>query len=282
MTSKSLSNLSEPLFRAATVAVLCGRAWQHIAWDAPYRALLWNETLFGWFVRFCLGMSWDDYANNLTIGDTITQAIKVIGVLYALLALFVAFKRGPSRWLDRGLVAAAFGLGALALCDTIESSFRIGQLMEHGLMVSAPLVLRAWRLGRFERAWNTLRIALALTFVGHGLFAIGFYPVPGRFLDMTMALLRISEGNARWFLGAMGALDFLIALSLWGPQRVRRPFVAWASIWGFATAVARTATALGSIVLWDTLVQGLPETLVRLPHGLLPLALYWKLRRPPQ
>ena len=52
-----------------------------------------------------------------------------------------------------------------------------------------------------------LKIAIALTFSAHGLYAIGYYPQPGVFVDMLINILHFSETTAK---------DFLFVLCLGG------------------------------------------------------------------
>jgi hypothetical protein len=66
-------------------------------------------------------------------------------------------------------------------------------------------------------------------------------------------------------------MDLLVCMLVWWP-RTARYALGYAACWGILTAIARVWAYAepGDITTW---VRWLPETLVRLPHGLIPLAL---------
>ena len=120
-----------------------------------------------------------------------------------------------------------------------------------------------------------LRIAIAATFLGHGLEAL--YGKP-EFVDLLLAAGRklggvaIPEAGAREALRAIGTLDLLVAAALLVPLRLRA-VAAWAAFWGLLTAAARIVH-LG----W----ANTPEALVRVVHAGVPLALFLAWRPKPE
>jgi len=40
-----LNKKAVPVLRISCCCLLVGRAWQHLFWDAPFRAFLWDEHL---------------------------------------------------------------------------------------------------------------------------------------------------------------------------------------------------------------------------------------------
>ena len=116
-----------------------------------------------------------------------------------------------------------------------------------------------------------MKIAIAMTFAGHGLYAIGFHPVPGHFIDMTISILGVSESQARALILGAGILDLLAAASLFVPS-LFRPALVYAACWGFLTAAARPVSLY--FLDGDTWNQAywFVEALCRVPHFALPLA----------
>jgi len=72
--------------------VFLGRAWQHLYWDAPFRAFLWDEALLSGFVEQWLSMDWEAYITSMEVDKNISWSIKCFGVLYlmgAIISLFI-------------------------------------------------------------------------------------------------------------------------------------------------------------------------------------------------
>ena len=118
-----------------------------------------------------------------------------------------------------------------------------------------------------------MKVAIALTFICHGLYAVGYYPSPGNFIDMTINILPINEKMAFIFLHIMGLFDFMVALAIFFPS-VAKTSLLWAFIWGTSTALARVFANVDFDFFWASFHQWTPQTLYRLPHGFIPLILY--------
>ena len=88
-----------------------------------------------------------------------------------------------------------------------------------------------------------LRIALFGEFLGHGIFAM---QLKQSFLDMIISVLGVSLASAKTILLISGSIDILIALlALIYPFRL---MLLYASVWGFATGLARP---LAGDPIWD-------------------------------
>ncbi|MBI2045766.1 hypothetical protein HYT23_06920 [Candidatus Pacearchaeota archaeon] len=88
-----------------------------------------------------------------------------------------------------------------------------------------------------------LRIALFGEFLGHGIFAL---QLKQSFLDMIISVLGVSLVSAQKILIIIGAMNIIVALfALIYPFRL---MLIWASIWGFATGLARP---LSGDPIWD-------------------------------
>lgn len=261
------------------VAILCflmfmGRAYQHLFWDAPYRTLLWEEEWLEGFVNW-LGLDWKTYVTSVQADRSIQLVIKMTGLLYIVCAFIcLAMRQGVFKKLQPILHFGIISLALLFFLLTKEKFFHIGQFFEHTAQLACPMVL----LLLVNRKINTvqlifvLKIAIALTFCCHGLYAIGYYPRPGVFVDMVINTFGCSEAFAHQFLWLAGLLDFVVAIALFIPQS-QKVAVYYVLIWGFVTALARTTAFFDWTFPFQSLHQNVFQSMVRLPHGGLPLVL---------
>ena len=263
------------LLQCAAVCVLAGRAYQHFFWDAPYRAILWDESLMRPWLEWGFGISWKEYAGDLRVDRAIQAGMKVIGSIFGLSALVAAFPRvfPPRAW--KILIVSSGLLLILALLYYKEQNYQFGMFIEYALQVCTPfffykrLVKGDVNISR-ERF---IRWATALTFAGHGLYAVGFYPRPGHFTVMVINALHIPVDWANQVLWAAGILDFLAAFWLLIPVPGRRIFIWYCIIWGFATSIARIWANFYPQFWLSALHQWLFEFVYRSPHFLIPMAL---------
>jgi hypothetical protein len=273
----SISQLVHPVLRLATFFLFAGRAWQHLFWDAPFRALLWNQEIMENVVLFFRGGTWQEYVTSAAADRGIQTTITGFGIFYALMALLTLFIR--SRHLKYFLwsyILASVSLVFLALLYAMEKFYHAGQFFEYAIQFSLPLVFCYTLTRQMNRArlLLVLKIAIALTFSAHGLYAIGFYPQPGVFVDMFISILHVSEPVAKNMLFVAGILDFLVSVALFVP-RLARYALLYTALWGGLTAVARTWANFYFEFPLSSLHQNLYETLYRLPHMLVPLAAFF-------
>lgn len=271
------SRLYYRILQWATVGVFLGRAWQHLYWDAPYRALLWDERWMKGIVTNGLGMRWQDYVTSLEVNAFIQSWITGTGVFYLVCALAAAFlpRLGKlGRWL---MYLGAASLVFLAALYCKDKFFFLGQFFEYTLQFGSPVLLALWsaRPGYqpSQRMVLGIKIAIALTFTCHGLYAFGYYPRPGHFVYMTMSILSVGNEQAALFLQVAGLLDFVLSIMLFLPGRAPLYAAAYAVFWGLATTLARPWSALitsGWELMW---LQWMHEAVMRLPHFLIPLLL---------
>jgi hypothetical protein len=270
--------------RLATFLLFAGRAWQHLFWDAPFRTLLWDQNVMENLVLFLRGGTWQEYVTSAATDRFIEYTIIGFGVFYALMALLTLFLRGKYlakfTWLY--FIASAC-LVFLAFLYSKEKFFHIGQFFEYAIQFSLPLLFCYSLTQRIQpsKLLLYLKITIAFTFSAHGLYAIGYYPQPGVFVDMLINSLHFSEFAAHSFLIVAGVLDFVIAVAIFFP-RVARYFLVYAAIWGGLTALARTWANFYWDFPLDSLHQNLYETVYRLPHMLVPLAALFILLKPEQ
>jgi hypothetical protein len=115
---------------------------------------------------------------------------------------------------------------------------------------------------------------IAATFAAHGLYALGFYPIPGHFLDMTMVSTGLNRQSAEVVLMAAGTADLVVFFALFIPQ-TRKLALIYCIIWGILTTSARFTTyVVAGPLFWLTFQQTLPLVLVRVVHFGVPIAYF--------
>jgi hypothetical protein len=269
------------LTQVGATAVFLGRAWQHLRWDAPYRDLFWDENWMGGFVRMLGYADWQAYVTDPSSDAVMQSLVKGMGWFYvccALAAIFIQRLGRPARWIARiGGVMLIF----LAALYTKEKFFSLGQFFEYALQWSSPFFLAAFaqQTTISQRQIWLLKIAVALTFICHGLYAIGYYPRPELFQTMVINILQVDNDQAKIFLNLAGIMDFAASIALFVRWRkVDLPALAYLTFWGFMTTIARPWAFVHWEFLGSGLSQWLHESVFRLPHVLLPLALLLWLR----
>ena len=261
------------ILKAATFLLFAGRAWQHLFWDAPFRALLWDQSMMEGIVTALRGGTWQEYVTSENTDHIIRALIIGFGIFYSLMAiltLFVTARMKRIKWL---YILSSIFLLSLAFLYSKEKFYHVGQFIEYTIQFLLPVIFIYAIQGKIQlsKLLLVLKISIALTFSAHGLYAIGFYPQPGVFVDMVIHIFHISEASAKVFLKVAGVMDFLISITIFIP-RLSKISLLYAAIWGGLTALARTwANFYWSFPL-ESLHQHLYETVYRLPHMLVPLA----------
>jgi len=274
INSTKADQLFFKIIQLSTCAVFLGRAWQHWRWDAPYRALLWDEQRMSSLVGSLLNMDWETYISDFQVENNIQLGIKAIGFFYLFCALVALFIKKLPAIFKYVLVLGALNLIVLAILYCKERFFSIGQFFEYSLQFSSPLLLIY--LLKKPTITNSLlmvvKIMIALTFTAHGLYALGFYPRPVHFMEMTMNILGVMEDRAIQFLNIAGILDFVISIGIFLPWKWSKYCLWYAVFWGAATTAARIWANFNWEWLDYVLVQWLHESVMRFPHFLIPLA----------
>lgn len=265
------------LLTLAAGTLFAGRAYEYLFFGAPLRVLLWDQELLQPLVRAVLGMDWTTYVTDPGVDRWIDRAQRLIGVVFALAAAGAVLRDHLPRRLWSGMLFAATGFLALhALLDTKDHFFYLAQYVEYAIQLSVGPLLW-WSVTRARSvAWLLTAVAVvtALTFVAHGLYALGAYPVPVKFLNMTLGITGWSEAGCRLFLQVVGWLDLVAAALLFVP-RLRRFAFFYCTVWGALTALARLVYGLGMTDFPDALHQYGYLTVYRLPHALIPAVGWW-------
>lgn len=257
----------------ACAGVLLGRAWQHIFWDPPYRTILWDEDLLKPVIQSLFGMKWEDYVTNNTIDYRLQLSFKLIGVLLAIGAVMAVFISRLKRFAEIYLLCCSLWLLFLSVIYWKEYFWDLPQFIELTSQWMAPAIFVALYQS-FHKNINILRIlriTLALTFCGHGLYALGFVPLPGSWVDMVINGLSLSETGAKHFLKTIGVLDIIAALLVFVPRFQKAGFW-YMLIWGAIAAGGRlVGTFYPEIGVLNFLYQQIGEFVYRIPQFLLPM-----------
>ncbi len=275
--SKELSS-SNFLFilQLACFLIFAGRAWQHWFWDGPYRSVLWDQALLKGLVEGVFGVDWGSYVTNPNTDKSIELVTRIIGFIYTLSAISVYMVFSKFRKLATFILSIGVGfLLMMAFISFKSRFFQLGEWMEFGIQIFSPILLLMIIKGNFKRKTLVFigSLAVALTFIGHGLYAFGFYPQPGNYVDMVINIFGWQEDAVRQILRIAGFLDFIIAFLLFVPE-VSRYALIYCVIWGTLTALARLVAGFDADFALSTLNQWTFETVYRLAHGILPLWLF--------
>ncbi len=263
------------IIKLACVLLFFGRGWQHFFWDAPFRTVLWNEDLLKGLVESMSSMTWKEYVTSPSVDTFIGGMTRAFGVFYFICAIAVPFITENTKKLGAILIAGSCSLGLLYFLMFMEKFFYVGMLIEHALQFGAPLILYVALFSKnfYNRYQNAFKSLVALTFVGHAMFALGIHPVPGHFIDMIINVFGMSEGAARGFLLTAGTLDVLFAVLLFF-QKTERAALIFMIFWGAVTSLARIVAHLDHELMALTSHEWVHETLLRAPHFMVPLAMY--------
>lgn len=269
-----------------------GRGLQGVFWDYPLRTILWDESLFSPVVEL-LGMSWDTWVTSPTV-DTYTRILtRLLGSFFLLCGGVVIRVGWRNHTLGKCILfLGSGGLVCLTILSTKDHFWQFGYFIEHALLMGAPFVLIARLNGtEWERLRYPLQLLTALTFIGHGLYASGYYPVPMHFLLMTLEGLGpfygnftgadLTEAASRTILWWAGLLDFItatllvLAFKAKSHRSLIRLALVWMIPWAFLTTLARWWSNAGFSSTDVLLLYWTPQVLVRLVHILVPVIL-WK------
>lgn len=262
----------------AFVGVSIGRAYQCIFWDLPIRSLLWNEGWMPSIVSGIFGLTWEEYLKHPNINSSIQGLVSSIGFLLVFSSGLALLRFG--KRITKMSLHFSFGLLVfIAFLYHLEKFQTAGQFFEYSLQFMTPLILWYYVKNGVTKLWLALlKVAIALTFISHGLYALGFYPVPANFVAMTIQILPLSQEAAVSLLMVVGILDLIFSIGIFLKGWVFKISVWYCIIWGGLTTSARILANLDLTMFASTMHQWWFESVYRLPHFLIPLLLYliWK------
>lgn len=262
------------LVKICAFTVFLGRAYQLYFFGAPFRAILWDESLLTPIVEGLTNYSWYDYATSPKVNQWIEGFTKVFSYMFLLAALVSLFwDKIKYQKLKRIIVCIALCiLFIIGICMVKDKNYEYLLFFELFIQFSAPiLLLLNVRLDIIEnkKAILGLKIAIACTFIAHGLFAMGLIYLPGHFIDMTIKILGVTEPQATTFLYVAGVLDLVTSVLIFIPKLAKYALL-YMVFWGFATAFARLFAGYSSSFVSSSLHNSIFLVVYRLSHGLLP------------
>jgi hypothetical protein len=254
---------------------LIGRAYHHLRFEGPYRAFFLDENWNGWYVSCCTSQTWLDFVNNPATDAGILLYTRILGTVLAITA--IAFL--VSKWVPKSIawtlaLLSTLGIGFMGFSYYLDMGYQSAQFIEYTAQTLMPLLM-AWIVwGSPNITWRWLmKLAIALTFLGHGLYALNVFPVPGNFVYMIQSIMGLSDAAAKDLLWIAGILDLAVVVGLFIPAITRYALI-YAFIWGLLTSLARPfAYILFNHLFYLTVHQYLFEFFVRVPHFMLPLIL---------
>lgn len=153
------------------------------------------------------------------------------------------------------------------------------EFTEHALVFGSPAVLAMWWSAKGRPAARQLAIFLvAGTFLGHGLYALGWDRDATNFTEIVTTLTGLDQEGSNIFLIVFGVLDVLAVTALISGYFSRAALV-YMAIWGTVTAFARLFFYLDPDTVGGDLPTALVETSYRLVHGLIPIWLMLMARK---
>ncbi|SEQ06397.1 hypothetical protein [Neolewinella agarilytica] len=285
--------------RLAAAGVLIGMGLRGMLHDLPLRALFWDASWWTWFAHM-FGFTWKEWVTSARVDQwinvidfSIGAFLTATGLMILLANRFKSFKR-MLPFAKLVFVAAWFFLLIQYFLNFKEAFWQAGNLLEHSLqMIALPLWFFVLLVNEFGRSGHkaapgqregkgllwVIRLAIALTFIGHGFYAAGVHPVPANFVLMTQSGLGVGESAARSMLLLVGILDFLAAGLLLLPwKKAWVVALGWIIPWAILTTLARLWSYGGLVDSQTLITQWIPEVIIRLPHVFVPLALWTIIR----
>jgi len=246
-----MSNKLVFILKLSVFLLLLGRGVLHFTANQPYEAFFYVEDL------------------------------KTVSSLLGSILLFFSFLVWiPERFFYKYHLPYLFLLPSLILFFHsyglyIQSGYVIEQMIEHGIQILIPLVfifikIKSPKLNLF------LIIITVLTFLGHGMFAVGVNYIPKGFQAMVFHSFQFELDGINLFLLIFGVLDFISILLIWFSS-TRKIALFYMIIWGFITALARLYAYIGIVSIEVLFQQNLFEFLLRIPHSLVPLVIFLQL-----
>ncbi len=275
--------------RYGAVLMFLARSYEYIRWGGPFRDIFFHpQGLGGWYAelidRPLIEIYKDPFYEHL-----LSYISDGIGLLFLICGIWLLFYEKFRKWTWLLGVTSFFLLLHYFGLLYHKNLVQYGIFFEHAAQFAAPWCFVFFAQGKEKRALLWAVIAISITFFSHGLYAMGYYPQPGHFVDMMISGFYMTEDTSREVLTWVGYVDILFAfLVLLTPLlydkkgfRVALTVNIWyAIVWGMLTAIARVYTSYTAGMEAHWLDQHLFQTVVRVPHFIIPLfiALYCKLR----
>ncbi|WP_299123082.1 hypothetical protein [uncultured Winogradskyella sp.] len=262
------------LIKICAFTVFLGRAYQLYFFGAPFRAILWDESLLTPIVEGIFNYPWYEYATSPKVNAWIegfTKACSLIFFAAAFICLFwdrIKLKKVKSFIVGLALLLLLF----IGICMVKDKNYEYLLFFELFIQFAAPIMLLfnvKLDITKDKKIVNGLKLAIACTFIAHGLFAMGLIYLPGHFVDMTIIILGVTEPQATTLLYVVGVLDIITSVLLFVPKLSKYALM-YMIFWGFTTAFARLVAGFSSNFIFMSLHNSVFLVIYRLSHGILP------------
>jgi hypothetical protein len=267
------------IVRLACLLTLSGYALKHFAWTGRLISGIYSESLVAAIAR-SLGFEWQGIFINAAVNPSYLLFIYITGFIFAVGALLSLSPIPVNQKVMRPGYILLYTLCAAlifftALSGVIETKLHYNVLIEYSIKITVSLLFLYyaldWKINK-ARHIRVIKWVIALTFIGHGVYALGIFPIPDNFLMMTSNILKTGRDGSIAFLAIFGALDIVASILLF-VRRTEKYALGYMTVWGLLTALARLTAYYGSASTDMYLAMWLPEFLVRAGHYLLPLYL---------
>lgn len=278
MIKKHISSYS--VLKIAVFLMFLGRAWQHFFVSPDYNYFFWQPGLFSWAAKLFWGLEWNEFLSNPSAQSDLKNFVKFIGVIY-LISAFSVLKL-HRRWAKVLVLMSNALLIPFGFLHFAGFAYNWAMLVEFIAQFTVPLFLVFYsnNLTVSKKYFFLLKVVIALTFTCHGLYAAGVFPVPQKFVSMTINSFGVNRDFALIYLKIAGWLDFIAALALFIPKITIQKVGLWYMVfWGFVTALARLVANYYSFDAANSIMQWLHEFLIRAPHYLIPLVIITSQKR---
>lgn len=268
----SLPRYITNILRLSVLLVLIGRGYQHLFFALPYTIFHSDGHENAFLAYISEGFQVLTDLSGLTPQVWWSLFGIAVGLFFIITAALIYWPNVSYRITHPILIISSILLFFLSFTYFLAKGFHVGQWVEYTSQTIAPLLIVLVQRGiATQKFLILLKIAIACTFVGHGLFALGVHPIPDNYLEMVGANLGVNASQAKDLLFAAGVLDVMVGIGIFLPT-YGHWFLSYAVWWGFITSLARVTTQISLYGLsFITLHESLFKFLFRTPHFLFAL-----------
>lgn len=264
---------AKSIIKFAFLLTLIGSALRYFLFDTPLRILFWNEAVMQPILSH-FGIQWESIANSLLFDRILVWTGKVIATYLSICALILLVQKELSKGLIQ-IVTILFIF--FSLLNWMDNFFHLPYLLEQTIFCFTGWVYLMEK--EQKTSFTFIKILIALTFIGHGLYAMNIYNIPGEFVQLTMNSTGLNEQNSIIFLKIVGIFDILFSLFLFSKnKKIIVIGLIYCILWGIITAFSRITGHFHSELGIHSLDEYWHECIIRIPNGLVPLFLLIKMK----
>lgn len=223
-----------------------------------------------------LGVGWIEAIQVLRFIDV---SFPIEGFIVCLLMGSAFFALSLHNRIDLKFVNLILSLAIISLFlidinSKIITNLEFEILLEHGLKNGIPLITLLFLNSRIseQSAKRFIKICLSLTFIGHGLYAVGLHQVPDSFTSIVTHFFDFSTSEVKNMLFIIGIADILIGLAyLVFPKS--KIILYYLLTWTIIVTGARMIASFPGVSFLNWTGTRSPQIIWRLVHVLAPLYL---------